>query len=73
LFDAQWKNGMVPHIVFNEKEAEVIRQGVFELVQKHGVREYYDPYMGKGLGGQDFSWTAALVIDMLHHSNKKKN
>lgn len=20
LFDAQWKNGMVPHIVFNEKE-----------------------------------------------------
>lgn len=20
LFDAQWKNGMIPHIVFNEKE-----------------------------------------------------
>ena len=56
-----------------EKEAEAIRQGVFELVQRHGVREYYDPYQGKGLGGKDFSWTAALVIDMLHHPNKKKN
>jgi hypothetical protein len=20
LFDAQWKNGMIPHVVFNEKE-----------------------------------------------------
>ena len=56
-----------------EKEAEAIRQRVFELVQRHGVREYYDPYQGKGLGGKDFSWTAALVIDMLHHPNKKKN
>ena len=55
-----------------EKEAEAIRQGVFELVQRHGVREYYDLYTGKGLGGKDFSWTAALVIDMLHHPQKKK-
>ncbi|MGD9534848.1 MAG: hypothetical protein AB7V56_13905 [Candidatus Nitrosocosmicus sp.] len=49
------------------KEADAIRNGVFELVQRHGVREYYDPYTGKGLGGKDFSWTAALVIDMIHN------
>lgn len=51
-----------------DKEAEVIRQAIFELVQKNGIREYYDPYTGKGLGGKKFSWTAALVIDMIHNS-----
>jgi len=55
-----------------EKEAEVIQQGVFELVQRHGVREYYDPFTGKGLGGKNFSWTAALVIDMIHNAKKSK-
>jgi hypothetical protein len=38
-----------------ENEAEAIRQGIFELVQRHRVREYYDPYTSKGLGGKDFS------------------
>ncbi len=33
----------------------------------------WNPYTGKGLGGKDFSWTVALVIDMLHHSQEKKN
>ena len=49
------------------KEAGTIRNGVFELVQRHSVREYYDRFTGKGLGGKDFSWTAALVIDMIHN------
>jgi hypothetical protein len=51
-----------------EKEAKVIQEGVFELIHRHGIREYYDPYTGKGLGGKNFSWTAALVIDMIHHA-----
>jgi hypothetical protein len=29
------------------------------------MREYFDPVTGEGLGAQDFSWTAAAVIDML--------
>jgi neutral trehalase len=53
------------------KEAEVIREGIFELVQRHGVREYYDPFTGKGLGGKDFSWTAALVIDMIQNPRNR--
>jgi glycogen debranching enzyme len=48
-----------------KKEAELIRNGVFELVENHGFREFYDPYKGQGLGGKDFSWSAALVIDMI--------
>lgn len=51
-----------------EREAEIIREGIFELVQKHGIREYYDPFTGRGLGGKDFSWTAALVIDMIKNN-----
>jgi len=30
-----------------------------------GLREYYNPYSGEGLGGERFSWSAALVIDLL--------
>lgn len=47
------------------ERAEQIRQGVFKLVQNQGFREYFHPTTGRGLGGKDFSWTAALVIDML--------
>jgi glycogen debranching enzyme len=49
--------------------ANHIREGIFELVANHGFREYYDPFTGEGLGGKSFSWTAALVIDMI--KNKK--
>lgn len=45
--------------------AERIRQGILELAANHGFREYYDPFSGRGLGGKSFSWTAALVIDMI--------
>jgi glycogen debranching enzyme len=48
------------------QEANLIRQGVLELAQNHGFREYYNPYKGQGLGGRDFSWSAALVIDMIN-------
>ncbi len=47
------------------ERAEQIKQGIFELALNHGFREYYDPFTGQGLGGSDFSWSAALVIDMV--------
>lgn len=33
------------------------------LVERSGLREYYDPIGGGGLGGGAFSWTAALLLD----------
>jgi glycogen debranching enzyme len=45
--------------------AERIKQGVLRLVAEHGFREYFDPTSGAGLGGKNFSWTAAAVIDMI--------
>jgi mannosylglycerate hydrolase MGH1-like protein len=56
-----------------KKRAEQIRQGIFELALNHGFREYYDPFTGQGLGGSDFSWSAALVIDMILRRGSNKN
>ena len=35
------------------------------LVVHGGMREYFDPLTGEGRGSEDFSWTAALVLDIL--------
>ena len=56
------------HYGYNER-AEQIRQGVFKLVQNQGFREYFEPTTGRGLGGKNFSWTAALVVDMIKMKN----
>ncbi|MEO6651627.1 MAG: neutral trehalase [Ilumatobacteraceae bacterium] len=42
-----------------------LRRPTLELVERHGFREYFDPISGDGLGTDDFTWTAALVIDWL--------
>ena len=36
-----------------------------QLVQQNGFYEYFNPETGDGLGSNSFSWTAALVIDLL--------
>ncbi|HEX8918105.1 MAG TPA: hypothetical protein VF898_06360, partial [Chloroflexota bacterium] len=35
------------------------------LVRDGGFREYYDPHTGEGYGTDNFSWSAALTIDLL--------
>jgi glycogen debranching enzyme len=35
------------------------------LVEQNGIFEYYEPDTGEGLGGEEFTWTAALVLDLL--------
>jgi hypothetical protein len=55
---------------FHEK-AEAVRQDVLSLVSRFGFREYFSPYRDPdrgaigGFGGFDFSWTAALYIDLV--------
>jgi hypothetical protein len=29
------------------------------------MREYFDPLTGEGRGAGDFSWTVALILDIL--------
>lgn len=47
------------------EEADWLRTRTFGLIQQHGIREYYNPLTGDGLGAHDFSWTAALVLDLI--------
>lgn len=47
------------------KRAEMIRKDSLELVQKSGFAEYFSPMSGTGLGGNDFTWTAAVFLDWI--------
>lgn len=49
---------------FNEEADELTRR-TLSVVAQAGPYEYFDPVDGKGLGAADFSWTAALTIDLL--------
>jgi glycogen debranching enzyme len=40
------------------------------LARRSGWREYFSPFGGEGYGSRDFSWTAALVIDLLHRTRR---
>ena len=42
-----------------------IEDSLLTLVHTHGFHEYYDPNTGRGLGAGDFSWTAALILDII--------
>jgi hypothetical protein len=46
-------------------EAEALRRTTLEMVRKSGFYEYYHPITGQPAGVRDFSWTAALSIDLL--------
>jgi len=45
--------------------ADELRDRTLDMVQAAGMYEYFSPLTGKGIGAADFSWTAALVLDLL--------
>jgi hypothetical protein len=48
-------------------EADRLDETTLRLVAGGGMREYFDPLTGDGRGSEDFSWTAAMVLDILRH------
>ncbi|HEV7481908.1 MAG TPA: hypothetical protein VGO13_02280 [Solirubrobacterales bacterium] len=44
-----------------EEEAGRLADGVIDTVAREGLREYYDPRSGKGLGAVDFAWSALVA------------
>jgi glycogen debranching enzyme len=42
-----------------------IRQDTLGLIETSGFREYYDPRDGSGCGSTDFSWSAALALELI--------
>ena len=41
--------------------AERLAAGVIGAVEREGLREYYDPRTGAGLGARDFAWSALVA------------
>jgi hypothetical protein len=44
-----------------EEEARRLAAGVIGAVAREGLREYYDPRSGRGLGAKDFAWSALIA------------
>jgi len=42
-----------------------LKESIIDLITEHGFYEYYNPLSGEGLGADNFSWTAALLIDLI--------
>jgi len=51
-----------------ESESNDLRTESLNLLRTQGLREYYDPRDGAGLGGAGFAWTAGLALDFLDMS-----
>ena len=51
--------------VINEVAAARITASSLDLIRESGFAEYYDPLTGEPLGGGRFTWTAAMVIEIL--------
>jgi Glycosyl hydrolase family 63 C-terminal domain len=44
-------------------QADTLRRGLVGAVSAEGLREYYDPYTGRGMGATDFAWSS-LIVEM---------
>lgn len=47
-----------------KKQAGELKEKTIDLIVKSGIWEYYSPIDGSGHGINNFSWTAALAIDL---------
>ncbi|MFJ4691585.1 MGH1-like glycoside hydrolase domain-containing protein [Streptomyces sp. NPDC088766] len=47
-------------------DADALREAVLDLADSSDFAEYVDPYTGEACGATGFSWTAALMLDLLH-------
>ena len=73
--EAYWKgptwlnmNWMIVEALHDHREADLagqLRQRSLELVDAAGCSEYFSPLTGRGYGAPEFSWTAALVLELL--------
>ena len=45
--------------------ADALLRRTLQLVDAGGFAEYFSPYTGEGYGAKEFSWTAALALELL--------
>lgn len=49
-------------------QAAALTRTTLEMVGRSGCHEYFDPLNGEPAGAENFSWTAALTIDLLKNA-----
>lgn len=49
-----------------DKEADELQAATLELIANGGMHEYFSPLDGTPAGAPNFSWTAALALDLLN-------
>ncbi|MDW7709237.1 MAG: DUF547 domain-containing protein [Deferrisomatales bacterium] len=49
-------------------KADSLQKDLLQLPIRFGFYEYFDSFDGRGYGSRDFSWTAALFIDLVEAS-----
>lgn len=52
-------------------EAQRLRESIRSLIQKSGLREYYNPLTGEGYGAKQFTWSG-VVVDMLNLTEENR-
>ena len=57
-----WLAALGLHLHGEERAARTLVERMLLAAEGDGVREYYSPESGRGLGARDFSWTAALCL-----------
>jgi glycogen debranching enzyme len=55
---------------YDDGTATALAESTLRLVDEHGFFEYFSPFSGRGYGARDFSWTAALVLDLIAASQR---
>ncbi len=51
-----------------EEQAAILARVLTEAVEREGLREFYDPFDGRGMGARDFAWSA-LAVELLDAGN----
>ncbi len=51
-----------------EQQAAALARAITETVSREGLREFYDPHDGHGMGAEDFAWSA-LALELLDPGN----
>ena len=64
-FNTAWLVHRGLRAVGADEQADRLRTSVLESAAATGFAEYVDPHTGEGHGIRDFSWTAALALDLL--------
>jgi hypothetical protein len=51
-----------------DEQAGVLARAIAGTVSREGLREFYDPHTGRGMGAEEFAWSA-LALELLDTAN----